>query len=151
MAGEITIDYMLRTTWNSIAKMYSELAAEYDSTMVMGFTLLSIDPKEGSLSMTLGPKMGVEPTSLSRTLTSLEKKGMIKRVVSKSDKRNVIVKLTKEGLKMRDLSKKYVLGFQNKIQETLSSNEMKVMLKGMEKIQKLTQEISLNTEKKLNK
>ena len=136
----MTIDYLLRTTWNTVTKMYNEEAAQYDSTMVVGFTLLSIDPKEGSLSMTLGPKMGIEPTSLSRTLTKLEEAGLIKREVSKSDKRNVIIKLTKKGLEMRDVSKTYVLDFQQKVNEALTEKEMKQLVKSLDKIQKLAQE-----------
>jgi DNA-binding MarR family transcriptional regulator len=136
----VTIDYLLRTTWNTVTKMYNEEAAQYDSTMVVGFTLLSIDPKEGSLSMTLGPKMGIEPTSLSRTLTKLEEAGLIKREVSKSDKRNVIIKLTKKGLEMRDVSKNYVLDFQQKVNEALTEKEMNQLIKSLDKIQKLAQE-----------
>ena len=136
----VTIDYLLRMTWNTVAKMYNEEAAQFDSTMVVGFTLLSIDPKEGSLSMTLGPKMGIEPTSLSRTLTKLEEMGLIKREVSKSDKRNVIIKLTKKGLEMRDVSKTYVLDFQQKVNEALTEKEMKQLVKSLDKIQKLAQE-----------
>jgi MarR family transcriptional regulator, organic hydroperoxide resistance regulator len=142
MQNNLTIDYLIRTTWNSISKMYSEQATQYDSTMVMGFTLLSIDPKVGSLSMTLGPKMGIESTSLSRTLTKLEEDGMITRVGSKTDKRHVIIKLTKKGLKMRDVSKANVLGFQNKVKEVLSEKEIKSLINSLEKIQKLTQDIS---------
>jgi DNA-binding MarR family transcriptional regulator len=136
----VTIDYLLRLTWNTVAKMYNEEAAQLDSTMVVGFTLLSIDPKEGSLSMTLGPKMGIEPTSLSRTLTKLEEMGLIKREVSKSDKRNVIIKLTKKGLEMRDVSKNYVLDFQQKVNEALTEKEMNQLIKSLDKIQKLAQE-----------
>jgi len=136
----MTIDYLLRTTWNTVTKMYNEEAAQYDSTMVVGFTLLSIDPKEGSLSMTLGPKMGIEPTSLSRTLTKLEEAGLIKREVSKSDKRNVIIKLTKKGLEMRDVSKNYVLDFQQKVNDALTEKEMNQLIKSLDKIQKLAQE-----------
>lgn len=136
----MTIDYLLRTTWNTVTKMYNEEAAQYNSTMVVGFTLLSIDPKEGSLSMTLGPKMGIEPTSLSRTLTKLEEAGLIKREVSKSDKRNVIIKLTKKGLEMRDVSKNYVLDFQQKVNEALTEKEMNQLIKSLDKIQKLAQE-----------
>jgi DNA-binding MarR family transcriptional regulator len=136
----VTIDYLLRLTWNTVAKMYNEEAAQFDSTMVVGFTLLSIDPKEGSLSMTLGPKMGIEPTSLSRTLTKLEEMGLIKREVSKSDKRNVIIKLTKKGLEMRDVSKNYVLDFQQKVNEALTEKEMNQLIKSLDKIQKLAQE-----------
>jgi len=136
----VTIDYLLRLTWNTVAKMYNEEAAQFDSTMVVGFTLLSIDPKEGSLSMTLGPKMGIEPTSLSRTLTKLEEMGLIKREVSKSDKRNVIIKLTKKGLEMRDVSKNYVLDFQQKVNDALTEKEMNQLIKSLDKIQKLAQE-----------
>ena len=136
----MTIDYLLRTTWNAVTKMYNEEAAQYDSTMVVGFTLLSIDPKEGSLSMTLGPKMGIEPTSLSRTLTKLEEAGLIKREVSKADKRNVIIKLTKKGLEMRDVSKNYVLDFQQKVNAALTEKEMNQLIKSLDKIQKLAQE-----------
>lgn len=136
----MTIDYLLRTTWNTVTKMYNEEAAQHDSTMVVGFTLLSIDPKEGSLSMTLGPKMGIEPTSLSRTLTKLEEAGLIKREVSKADKRNVIIKLTKKGLEMRDVSKNYVLDFQQKVNEALTEKEMNQLIKSLDKIQKLAQE-----------
>ena len=41
-----TIDYMLRTTWLAVNKMYNEEAAKFDTSMATGFTLLSID-KEG--------------------------------------------------------------------------------------------------------
>ena len=45
-----TIDHVLRSTWQSVAKMYSEEAAKYNSTMAVGFALLSIDPKKGTPS-----------------------------------------------------------------------------------------------------
>jgi len=63
---DITIDYMLRATWQAVARMYNEEAKLFNSTMAVGFTLLSIDPKTGTPSTALGPKMGMEATSLSR-------------------------------------------------------------------------------------
>ena len=74
-----TIDQVLRSTWQAIAKMYNEEASKYNSSMAAGFALLSIDPKKGTPSTSLGPKMGMEATSLSRTLKSLEAKKLIKR------------------------------------------------------------------------
>ena len=41
-----TIDHVLRSTWQSVAKMYNEEAAKYNGTMAVGFALLSIDPKK---------------------------------------------------------------------------------------------------------
>ena len=76
---DITIDYALRATWQAVARMYNEEAKHFDSTMAVGFTLLSVDPKTGTPSTALGPKMGMEATSLSRILKSMEQKGLIER------------------------------------------------------------------------
>ena len=67
-----TIDYLLRTTWLAVNKMYNEEAAKFDTTMATGFTLLSIDPENGTPSTSLGPIMGMEATSLSRILKKLK-------------------------------------------------------------------------------
>ena len=50
---EKTIDYVLRATWISIAKMYNEEASKEGSTMATGFALLSIDPENGTPSTSL--------------------------------------------------------------------------------------------------
>ena len=63
-----TIDYVLRYTWQTVAKMYNEEAAKYGATMATGFALLSIDKDKGIPSTALGPRMGMEATSLTRTL-----------------------------------------------------------------------------------
>ena len=76
---EKTIDYVLRTTWLAVKKMYNEEATNYNSTMATGFTLLSIDPEKGTPSTSLGPKMGIGVNSLSRILSSMELEGLIKR------------------------------------------------------------------------
>jgi MarR family transcriptional regulator, organic hydroperoxide resistance regulator len=51
-----TIDYVLRTTWLTVFKMYNEEALKFDSTMATGLTLLSIDQEKGTPSTSLGPK-----------------------------------------------------------------------------------------------
>jgi len=65
-----TIDYMLRTTWLAVNKMYNEEASKFDTTMATGFTLLSIDPENGTPSTSLGPIMGMEAMKLQILLTS---------------------------------------------------------------------------------
>ena len=74
---EKTIDYVLRTTWLAVQKMYNEEASEYGITMATGFALLSVDPQKGTPSTSLGPKMGMEATSLSRILKTLEDLSLI--------------------------------------------------------------------------
>ncbi|MCK0156956.1 MarR family transcriptional regulator [Cellulophaga sp. F20128] len=121
---EITIDYALRETWLTVAKMYNEEAKAHNNTMAMGFTLLSIDPKTGSPSTALGPKMGMEATSLSRILKSLEAKGFICRKPNPNDGRGVIIHLTKVGLEKRTLSKDAVLQFNNVIKNNISEEKL---------------------------
>src|SRR5690554_5075046 len=108
---EKTIDYILRSTWMSVTKMYNEEASKKGSTMATGFALISIDPEEGTPSTALGPKMGMEATSLSRTLKTMEKKELIVRKPNPQDGRGVIIHLTPFGREMREFSKEVVLGF----------------------------------------
>ena len=99
---EKTIDYILRTTWLAVQKMYNEEASKFDATMATAFTLLSIDPKIGTSSTSLGPKMGMESTSLSRILKTLEDRDLIKRTPNPEDGRGIIINLTKLGLEKRE-------------------------------------------------
>src|SRR5690606_35991945 len=132
--NELAIDQFLRSTWLSVQKMYNEQAAKFNSTMVMGFTLLSIDPKTGTPSTSLGPKMGIEPTSLSRTLKNLEEKGLIVRKKNPEDGRSVLVVLTKDGLEMRNVSKEVVLGFHEAVEERISKEELNTFFEVLHKI-----------------
>ncbi|MEO1011209.1 MAG: MarR family transcriptional regulator [Bacteroidota bacterium] len=122
---ETTIDYALRATWQAVARMYNEEAKGFGSTMAVGFTLLSIDPKEGTPSTALGPKMGMEATSLSRILKSMEKKGLIERRPNPKDGRGVLIHLTDFGLEKRTDSRNVVLRFNEAIREHLSEEKLK--------------------------
>lgn len=135
-----TIDYLVRSTWLNITKMYNERAAKHDTTMVMGFTLLSINPKSGTPSTQLGPKMGLEPTSISRTLKVLEEKRLIIRKPHPKDGRSVIIELTEEGLRARDLSKRNVMTFYNKVEDEFDKEELRSFVRFMGRLNKLIDE-----------
>ncbi|MCX6184591.1 MAG: MarR family transcriptional regulator, partial [Flavobacterium sp.] len=66
-----TIDYTLRTTWQAVARLYNEQAANYEGSMAIGFTLLSIDKDKGTPATEISARMGMEATSLTRTLKTL--------------------------------------------------------------------------------
>ena len=119
----IPIEYALRTAWQSVTNMYNEKASLHDSTMSMGFTLLSIDP-EGTPSTALGPKMGIESTSLSRIINTLEDRGYIIRRPNPNDGRGILIFLTKKGKEKRDISKKTVIEFNKSIIENMNSKKM---------------------------
>ncbi|HLT54046.1 MAG TPA: MarR family transcriptional regulator [Flavobacteriaceae bacterium] len=120
-----TIDYVLRTTWLAVTKMYNEEASKFESTMATGFALLSIDPEKGTPSTSLGPKMGMEATSLSRTLKSMEEKGLIERKPNPEDGRGVLIHLTEFGREKRALSREKVLTFNETIRNQVSDDKIK--------------------------
>ena len=119
-----TIDASLRTTWNAVSKMYNREASKFDSTMAMGFALLNIEA-EGTPSTALGPKLGMEPTSLSRLLNSMEEKKMIERLANPADGRSVLIFLTPFGKEKRDDSRSVVLNFNQILEEKLTDIQIK--------------------------
>jgi DNA-binding MarR family transcriptional regulator len=122
---ERTIEYILRTTWLTVQKMYNEEAVKFESTMATGFTLLSIDPDKGTPSTALGPKMGMEATSLSRILKTMETKGLIGRNPNPEDGRGVIINLTKFGREKRAYTRERVLTFNETIKMNVSAEKLK--------------------------
>jgi DNA-binding MarR family transcriptional regulator len=134
---EKTIDYVLRATWISIAKMYNEEAGKEGSTMATGFALLSIDPEKGTPSTSLGPKMGMEATSLSRTLKTMEEKGLILRKKNPEDGRSVLIHLTDFGKEMRDYSRKVVLTFDEAVRREIPEKDLDKFIEVAQKIMDL--------------
>ena len=132
-----TIDYILRTTWLAVQKMYNEQAAQFDTTMATGFTLLSIDPEGGTPSTALGPKMGMEATSLSRILKRMEELGSIERKPNPEDGRGVLIHLTDFGREKRDYSREKVLTFNETIRKELSEEKLNSFYEVAETINEL--------------
>jgi len=120
-----TIDYLLRTTWLAVQKMYNEEASKFGSTMATGFTLLSIDPEKGTPSTALGPKMGMEATSLSRILKTMDENGLIERHPNPEDGRGVIITLTDFGREKRAYSREKVLAFNEAIKNNISEEKLR--------------------------
>jgi DNA-binding MarR family transcriptional regulator len=137
-----SVDLMLKSVWLAVSKMYSEQASLHNSTAVQALTLLKIDPKEGTRSTNLGPKMAIEPTSLTRIIKLLEDNGYIYKEKTTSDKREVIIKLTDKGLKSRNLSKEVVVNFNKKVVERIDPEKYAVFKDVMSEIMKIANEMN---------
>jgi len=109
-----TIEQEIRYTWLVISKMYNEEAEKFGGSMTVGFALLSLNPKKPIPSTSLGPKMGMESTSLSRTLRFMEDEILIQRIPNPEDGRSVLIKLTARGMEFRNYARELVLKF-NKV------------------------------------
>ena len=137
-----SVDLLLKSVWLAVSKMYSEQASLHNSTAVQALTLLKIDPKEGTRSTNLGPKMAIEPTSLTRIIKLLEDNGYIYKEKTTTEKREVIIKLTDKGLKSRNLSKEVVVNFNQKVVERIDPEKFQIFKEVMSEVMKIANEMN---------
>jgi len=137
---EKTIDYILRATWQAVSRMYNEEASKFEGSMAIGFALLSIDKENGTPSSNISNRMGMEPTSLTRTLKTLEEKGLIIRKKNPEDGRGVLIYLTELGKEKRELSKETVLKFNETIKKNIPVEKLNHFLEVTEVINDLITE-----------
>ncbi|MEE2700358.1 MAG: MarR family transcriptional regulator [Bacteroidota bacterium] len=140
MLPEETIDYNIRKTWYNISKMYNRTATEYMASMALGMIILNIDIMEGTPSTQLGPSMGMEATSLSRSLNKLEEAGVIERKQDPNDKRKAVIHLTPLGMDWREVAKETVINFNESIQSHFKKEEMDTFFLILKKINKIIDE-----------
>ncbi len=143
-----TIDYVLRATWQAVSRMYNEEASKNGGTMATGFVLLSIDKDKGTPSTALGPKMGMEATSLTRTLKTMEEKGLILRKKNPEDGRGVLIYLTDFGKEKRELSRDTVLKFNEIIKQNISDEKLQHFMEVSEIINNLIADKNIFIEEK---
>ncbi len=137
MMKDKTIDYVLRATWQAVSRMYNEEAAKYGATMATGFALLSLDRDKGTPSTALGPKMGMEASSLTRTLKSMEERGLIIRKKNPEDGRGVLIYLTDFGREKRELSRNNVLKFNDRVRDLIPAEKLQNFMEVTETINEL--------------
>lgn len=136
MKPKETIDFHLRWLWLKIIRIYNTEAAKFGGTMSVGYVLLNID-REGTPSTKLGPKMGIESRSLTRTLKSMEERGLIYKTQAESDGRLVLIHLTEEGIRYRDTSREVVLNLNEYLRGEIPEDKLKVFFEVSEQINTL--------------
>lgn len=133
MNKEQLFEFYVRNNWFKISRYYNQVASKYGMSFSWGFILLSIE-REGTPSTSLGPRMGMEPTSLSRTLKNMEERGLIYRESDADDKRKSLVFLTEEGVEKRGLAKKVVIDFNTELYKKIPKTKVKAFFEVSEKI-----------------
>jgi len=116
-----------------MSKAYNAEAAKAGATMAMAYALLSVD-KDGTPATKLGPKMGMEPTSLTRLLKSLEGQGFIERIPDKNDGRKILVHLTRKGKNHRDVSRQKVIQMNERMHNVIPKEKLEVFFDVMNTI-----------------
>jgi DNA-binding MarR family transcriptional regulator len=131
MKPEETIDYHVRAVWYGLFKMYNQLGMEHDITTSLGYVLLNIHTEGGTPATKIAPLMGMESRSLSRMLKTMEEKGLIYKASDKHDRRSVIIFLTEEGIRRKEISRKTIRGFNEKIRGMVSEKDLDAFFRVM--------------------
>ena len=153
MRKEKTVDFHIKWAWHAISRMYNTYASRrYDMTMAIGYVLLNIDIENGTPATKIGPSIGMEPRSLTRTLKMLEERGWIRRETDETDKRFVKVILTDEGKKKREFAREGVIAFNTMLRDQIPLDKLVIFFDVIKEINRLVEEenIKLKAENLLN-
>lgn len=125
---EPNFDYILKNTWQAVARMYNDEASNYGASIAIGFALLNIDKVKGSTATALANGLGLEPTSITRLLSSMIDKNLIIKKKNPDDGRGVLIFLTEFGIEKRELSKKSVLQFNETVRKNITDADFRGFL-----------------------
>lgn len=146
MKAEETFDFPIRWAWHKIARLYNIEAQKHGITMSIGYCLLNIDRTNGTPSTKLGPLMGMEARSLTRTLKTMEESGLIFRQSSDKDRRLVRIMLTPLGLEKRQISKQTVIKLNQYLFGKLGEEDILHFFKTMQIINSAIDEACLESD-----
>jgi MarR family transcriptional regulator, organic hydroperoxide resistance regulator len=91
--------------------------------------LLNIDQEAGTPATKIAPLLGLEARSLTRILKSMEEKKLIYKVSDERDKRLVRIFLTEKGLEKKEVSRRTVKHFNQKVREAIPEPELDVFFR----------------------
>ena|SRR6218665_1564873 len=135
-----TVDSKLKSAWQIISRMYNAEAAQYGGSIAIGHFLLNIDSDEGAYASDIAPRLGMESTSLSRIIKTLEEAKMIVRKSDKTDKRKVKILLTQKGRENKELAKKVVRTFNTEIENKIGKSRTEEFVRTLNEIICLAEE-----------
>ncbi|MES2593260.1 MAG: MarR family winged helix-turn-helix transcriptional regulator [Bacteroidota bacterium] len=135
-----TIDSKLKNSWQIISRMYNAEALQYGGSISIGYFLLNIDSKVGSYASDVAPKLGMESTSLSRMIKTLENEKLIIRKADTTDKRKVKLILTEKGKENKELAKNIVRKFNGLVEEKIGKERIEDFFKTINEITQLAEQ-----------
>lgn len=135
-----TVDSKLKTTWQIVSRMYNTEAALHGVTIAMGHFLLNIDSQDGAFASDIAPQLGMESTSLSRLILSLEQKQLILRIPDESDRRRIKIVLTAKGKSAKEQAKNVVRNFNRLVELKIGKKKLEEFYKTIDRIADIAEE-----------
>lgn len=120
-----TIDSKVRACWQGISRMYNTQAMQFKdgATLSVVQFVLNIDSDEGAYASEIAPRLGMEGSSLSRIIQTLESEKFIVKESDIKDKRKVRLMLTKKGKEHKELAKDNVRYFNQLVEDRIGKDK----------------------------
>ena len=138
MKRDLTTCFNIRLAWHEISRMYQSYANEHEVSITLAYALLSFKKGELIKSTQIAPLLGMEASSLTRIIKTLENKKWITKEVGKNDKREVYIKLTEEGAKKREVARRIVRKFNLEIRNNIPKSELEIFMRTLKTINNIS-------------
>lgn len=112
----------------------------HNATIAMAHFLLNVDSKEGSYASDIAQQLGMEGTSLSRIIGSLEEKKFIVRSDTHTDKRKRKITLSEKGKEQKELAKTAVRNFNHHIENKIGKQRLADFFQTLDEISELAED-----------
>lgn len=120
---------------NSVNKTLNKKLKPFDIAIEQRVTLEIIKFKSNVNQTTIASLLGKDKTTISRSLDSLEKKGLIKKTETLGDKRSNNIVLTKKGEVVLEKTISEVTSFRESLNEKLNKEEIEMFFKIIDKLE----------------
>ncbi|MFY7672256.1 MarR family winged helix-turn-helix transcriptional regulator [Tenacibaculum sp. MEBiC06402] len=118
---------------NYIQEMFHEMNISLTKTQWV--LLKKLHEKDGVPQQELAFLTGRDKTSLTRLVNTMEKKGLLARIPSKTDKRINHIYLTKKGTGLFQKTLPVIQDFAKSLQENISEEEIQSTIRIIQKVQ----------------
>lgn len=127
-----SIGFKINITANLLNTAFNSQLQQHDIAIEQRATLEIIESEKDVTQTKIAQILGKDKTTISRTLKTLENKGLIKK--EELNKRTYLIKLTKQGKEILNLSFDTVQNFRNKIASKLSEKEIDELFNSLDKV-----------------
>lgn len=132
-----SIGYRINQVANHINNELNQILSKYDIAVEQRATLEMIKFEKDINQTMIAQFLGKDKTTISRSLNTLEKKGLIVKDEIKNDKRVNVIKLTQKGESILEQSQEDINNFRNHLCSALKPHEIVFLFNSLDKIHQI--------------
>lgn len=129
-----SIGFKINKVANNLNSLFNHILQPFDIAIEQRVTLEIISQEKEATLTKISNTLSKDKTTISRTLRTLEKKELIKKALSKDDKRVSFIVLTKKGEDTLKASQDSTRKFREALVSKLDENERETLFRLLNKV-----------------